>query len=280
MQRIFALLSIMFIASLLLTACEDLLDEESSSSVDTSNFDMPARPINLDTARVDRVIDGDTLDLDDGTRVRLIGINTPERGQPYYDDATNFLRNRVENEIVGIEYDVEVTDQFDRTLAYIWLDDNLINVEVLLNGYADTYFIPPNTHHESLFNNAEDTAKSGSIGIWQRGVSGIEIRTIFYNAPGPDEDNPNGEWIELENTTNASINMRNYTLQDSSSSNLYTFGGFTLGAGDIVTIYSGCGDDASDELYWCNNGSIWNNGGDSAMLRDNNGDFVDGSTLR
>lgn len=278
MKRL-SLICLLLIISLFATACADLLEDEGESSgVDTSDFNMPTRPTNLDTARVDRVIDGDTLDLADGTRVRLIGINTPEREQSYYSEATNFLKNRVEGKTIGIEYDVEVTDQFDRTLAYIWLDDDLVNVELLLNGYADTYFIPPNTEHENVFNTAEDAAKSEGIGIWKSGASGIEIRTIFYNAPGPDDENPNGEWIELENKTNSSIDMRNYTLQDSSSSNLYTFGNFSLGGGDIVTIYSGCGSDDNDELYWCDDSSIWNNGGDSAMLRDNNGGFVDDYT--
>lgn len=280
MRRLWPLLSLALISIFMLSACDLEIEENSSSSrgIDISNFSMPARPANLETARVDFVIDGDTIDLQDGTRVRLIGINTPEREQPYYAEATQFLKDRVEGKTIGLEFDVEITDQFDRTLAYIWLDDSLINAELLLNGYADTYFIPPNTKYEALFDSAEQSAKTTNLNIWKKGSGGLEIRTIFYNAPGPDDENPNGEWIEIQNIGGADLNLNNYTLQDSSSSNLYTFRNFTLDAGDIVTIYSGCGTDTSNDLYWCNDGSIWNNGGDSAMLRDNNGDFVDDYT--
>ncbi len=280
MRQLWALLSLALISTFILSACDLNVEENSSSGggVDISNFSMPARPENLETIRVDYVIDGDTLDLEDGNRVRLIGINTPERDQAYYAEATEFLKNRVEGKTVALEFDVEVTDQFDRTLAYIWLDDSLINAEIVLNGYADTYFIPPNTKYEALFIRAQENAKAANLNIWKKGSGGLEIRTIFYDAPGPDNENPNGEWIEIENISSARINLNNYTLQDSSSSNLYTFGNFALDSGDIVTVYSGCGTDTSAELYWCNDGSIWNNGGDSAMLRDNNGDFVDDYT--
>jgi micrococcal nuclease len=275
---LFWIVLVLVLASFLV-ACEDLAatSEESNGQSQPSapRFSaMPARPANLTTARVSRVIDGDTLDLADGRRIRLLGINTPERDQAYYQQATQYLQTLVEDQIVGIEFDTQTIDQFDRTLAYLWVNDRMVNIDMVLQGYADTYIIPPNERYASVLRQAEETARQAGLGIWKAGQTDLEIRTIFYDAPGRDADNPNGEWIEIQNVSNRDINMNGFTLQDSSSSNLYTFGNFTLGASEIVTIYSGCGTNTRTELYWCA-GALWNNDGDSAMLRDNNDAFVD-----
>lgn len=78
---------------------------------------------NAEKVLVSRVVDSDTIQLDDGRRVRLIGVDTPEtvhpqKGvEPYGKEASNFTHSMLEGREVYLEYDVQLTDKFGRTLA-------------------------------------------------------------------------------------------------------------------------------------------------------------------
>lgn len=226
-----------------------------------------------ETVAVARVVDGDTLELNDGRTVRLIGINTPERGQPYYDEAREFLRSMVENQNIELEFDVEETDQYRRTLAYVWVDDTLINEAIIAEGYANSFTFPPNVKYQERFTTAERSAREAGRGLWQQGVRGIEIIAVNADAPGSDNENLNGEWVELRNTNNRSINLGGFTLKDEARNTL-SFPSFTLGAGQTVRVYTGCGNNTRSAIYWCAGAAVWNNNGDSAYLRDAQGLFV------
>lgn len=84
-----------------------------------------------------RWVDGDTIELTDGRRVRYIGINTPERDQPYYEEATEANRQLVGNKEVQLEFDVETFDKYGRTLAYVWVDGVMANLEIVHRGFAN-----------------------------------------------------------------------------------------------------------------------------------------------
>jgi micrococcal nuclease len=96
----------------------------------------PSQPNGLETVTVARVVDGDTIELTNGRRVRYIGINTPERDQPYYPEATALNRQLVEGKNVQMEFDLETFDQYGRSLAYIWSEGVLVNLEIVRLGYA------------------------------------------------------------------------------------------------------------------------------------------------
>lgn len=72
------------------------------------------------TAVVVKVFDGDTIELDNGQSLRLTGVSAPDRGQPTYELATEYLRDLIEGEEVEIEYDTYQEDQFGRLLGYVW----------------------------------------------------------------------------------------------------------------------------------------------------------------
>jgi len=74
-----------------------------------------------DTAMVRTVEDGDTLELFNGRRVRLIGINAPDRGERGYDEAKQRLSDEVIKERTWLEYDRYQDDQNGRILAWVWL---------------------------------------------------------------------------------------------------------------------------------------------------------------
>jgi micrococcal nuclease len=237
--------------------------------------DEPTQPDNLESATVAEVIDGDTIELSDGRRVRYIGINTPEREQPYYQEATEANRQLVAGQEVRLEFDQDTIDQYGRTLAYIWVDGKMANMEIVSQGFANVYTFPPNVKYEQEFRQAERAAREAERGLWAGSEVALKIIHIEANAPGNDNENPNGEWIEIANQGGEPVQMAAYTLKDEAN-HIYTFDDFTAAPGMTFRLYSGQGGDGPTELYWGLNGeSIWNNGGDAAFLRDADGNLVD-----
>jgi len=112
------------------------------------------------------VIDGDTVELSNGERVRLIGIDTPEVGEYYYEEATIQLRNLVEGKEVRMEVDTNNRDAYDRLLRYIYLGDTFVNYEMVYGGHAESYCFDPDTKYCDEFNEAEEDAKENKRGMW------------------------------------------------------------------------------------------------------------------
>ena len=112
------------------------------------------------------VIDGDTVELSNGERVRLIGIDTPEVDEYYYEEATIQLRNLVEGKEVRMEMDTNNRDAYDRLLRYIYLGDTFVNYEMVYGGHAESYCFDPDTKYCDEFNEAEEDAKENKRGMW------------------------------------------------------------------------------------------------------------------
>ncbi len=239
-------------------------------------------PGSADTFRVREVIDGDTIVLEDGTKVRYIGLNTPERDRPFYEEATEANRKLVEGQEVRLELDAVQIDRYGRTLAYVFVSspqgDIFVNLELLRQGYANVFTVSPNVKYEELFREAEREAREAGRGLWAIQETAIKISRIQADAPGNDNENPNGEWIEIVNEGSEAVNLEGYSLKDAAN-HIYTFPAFTLQPGATVRLYSGQGQDDASSLYWGLVGeAVWNNGGDSAFLRDSEGHLVDSYT--
>lgn len=235
----------------------------------------PTPPGGLETVSVAQVVDGDTIELSDGRRIRYIGINTPERDQPYYQDAADVNRQLVEGREVELEFDVETFDQYGRNLAYVWVAGLMVNREIIARGFANAFTVPPNVRYEAEFRAAEREAREAERGLWAGSTVELKIVHIEANAPGDDRENPNGEWIEIANQGNQVVQMGGYTLKDEGN-HIYTFADFSLGADDSFQLYSGQGQDTASTLYWGLVGeSVWNNEADAAFLRDQGGALVD-----
>ncbi len=93
-----------------------------------------------DYAHVTRIIDGDTIEIRNNESVRLLGINTPEKGEAYYLEAKEFLESLVLNKTVKLEFTNDRYDKYGRILAYILLENENINVKIVKNGFGNYYF--------------------------------------------------------------------------------------------------------------------------------------------
>ena len=121
---------------------------------------------------VTRVIDGDTIEIQGGERVRYIGIDAPEIVHPskpveyFGEEATEKNRELVEGKRVRLEGDVEDRDEYGRWLRYVWRDDVMVNAELVRLGYAYSYSLPPNVKYQELFLQLEQEAREQGLGLW------------------------------------------------------------------------------------------------------------------
>jgi micrococcal nuclease len=126
---------------------------------------------------VDRVIDGDTIQLSNGRMVRYIGIDTPEtrekigskwiyKPSPYAEEASAFNKKLVEGRVVKLEFDVQKTDKYNRLLSYIYVDNKMVNAEILKEGLAMIYTYPPNVKYSKTLLEAQREARDNKKGIW------------------------------------------------------------------------------------------------------------------
>ena len=125
------------------------------------------------TYRVKRVIDGDTLLLDDGTKVRLLGINTPEIQHGQQTDeaggrlAKQWLTTQLTGQAVRLETDNEKLDRYGRTLAHVFTSSNdHINVQLVQQGLAVVSLYPPNVNYAATLIAAQTIAETKHIGLW------------------------------------------------------------------------------------------------------------------
>lgn len=144
-------------------------------------------PYNYADILVKRVIDGDTLRLETGEKVRLLGIDTPEmhESKKLYRDAQRtrqdirtiqkmgrrayeFTKNLVEGKRVSLEFDVQKHDKYGRLLAYVYLEDGtFVNAKLIEEGYASLMTIPPNSKYADLFLKLYQEAREKKRGLWR-----------------------------------------------------------------------------------------------------------------
>ena len=235
------------------------------------------------------MIDGDTLDveLSDGTvdRVRIIGINAPESGECFADEATAGLADLVAGERVELIADRTDRDRYDRLLRYVELAGEDIGARLVSDGLSVVRVSEPDDARERVLRELEADAREAERGLWspsacgpsQSDATALRITTVRLDAEGNDAENLNDEWIDVSNTGSSEVDLTGWRVRDESSSHRFTFpGGFALGPGATVRIHSGCGPDSDADLFWCTSGSaIWNNDGDTAFLEDPSGNIVD-----
>ncbi|WP_436931493.1 lamin tail domain-containing protein [Halosimplex halobium] len=271
----------------------------------------PSGPQTSWTVTVTEVVDGDTMDVEmpDGSTetIRLLGVDTPEtfgdvspdewEGIPdsydgrdwlsnWGDNATEYAQERLAGQEIYIEVDSESDRRgsFDRLLVYAYLSESAsksFNLRLIENGYARLY--DSQFSQRTVYESAETEARNGNVGVWaytsptpipDGGSDELVVSNVHADAEGNDHENLNDEYIELTNNRDSGIDMTGWTLSDSAD-HTYSFpDGFTLDSGDSVTIYTGSGSDSSSKLYWGRDSAVWNNGGDTVIVTNDNGERV------
>ena len=122
--------------------------------------------------KVSRVIDGDTIEIETGEKVRYIGVDTPETVSPkkpvqcFGKEASNKNTELVEGQLITMEKDVSNKDKYGRLLRYVYLDDIMVNEYLVREGYAYASSFPPDVKFQELFRIAQRSAMEEKKGLW------------------------------------------------------------------------------------------------------------------
>ena len=172
-----------------------------------------------------------------------MGINTPEKKQPFHDEAMNYLKALVEGKQVELES--QGKDKYQRTLGYIYLNNELINEKLLEKGLANLYYYGTDENYNEM-KNAEQQAQEQEIGIWKKSPSSscLKLVSLKYKDNGICK---NQEQLVLQN----SCNPMSIIIKD-----------------DANHIYN---EKIPAGIFTQNFSCIWNDAGDSLYIRDNSG---------
>lgn len=152
-----------------------------NKSVSTQNT-LPARiqaPATSSGILVTKVIDGDTIEIEGGEKVRYLGVDTPETKDPrkpvqcFGKEASNRNKNLVEGKRVFLEKDVTETDKYNRLLRFVYLplEDGtrlFVNDYLIREGYGHVLTIPPDVKYSEQFLDAQRKAREQKKGLWEK----------------------------------------------------------------------------------------------------------------
>lgn len=243
--------------------------------------------------------------------VRLLGVDTPEiHSEPTPDewegvpnneagkdclraaghDASDYVTQRVEGETVRLTFDENEGRRgyYGRLLAYVYHGGNHLNYRLVEQGHARVY--DSSFEKRERFYAAESDAQSREINAWDcRNVESstatptptpwgggsdggsLSVAQVHADAEGNDHENENDEYVVFENTGESSLDLSGWTVSDEADHTYTVPQGFTLDPGARVTLYTGSGSNTDSKLYWGSDAAIWNNGGDTIYVRDDDG---------
>jgi len=132
-------------------------------------------------AQVAQIVDGDTIEvLMDGVgyRVRYVGVNTPERDETCYSEATAANNALVSGQVVRMLRDESNTDQYGRLLRYIFVGERFVNTELVANGWAEAVEYNPDRRYTANFRVLEAEAREAGLGCHPTGIfdDGSDVR--------------------------------------------------------------------------------------------------------
>jgi micrococcal nuclease len=235
-----------------------------------------------------QVLDGDTIRVTipgSEETVRLIGINAPEDGECWADEATRALAALLGAGPVVMARDVSDRDRFGRLMRYVTSPAGEDVGGLLIDaGHVWARAYPPDTSRDASYRERQRRAQEAGLGLWAGDACGATMASIdpasivieiHPDAAGDDSLNLNDEWVRIINTGEEALDLEGWTVRDESSSHRYHFHGLVLAPDASVTLRSGCGTDSGTERYWCVRGSaVWNNDGDTVLLLDPLGNIV------
>ena len=212
--------------------------------------------INYETGFVERVIDGDTIEINDSS-YRLLGINTPEKGEKYYLEAKKFLESRVLNQTVKLFYTEQRKDMYSRDLVYVFLGSDNINAEIVEAGFANTYYPSKKDSYYPKLYSAWQKCLDSNINLCEKSLDScngcIEL----------SEFNHKEDFVVLENSCSFSCDLTNWSIKDEGRKN-FVFSQTILEPLKNITITA---QDFEKDY-------VWTASGDTLFLRDDEGMLV------
>jgi len=162
------------------------------------------------------VVDGDTIDIENDVRIRFLGVDTPERGTCYYDEAKIYLEDILEDKDIRIEKDISGADRYDRLLRYVYIpaddpqdDDLFVNEKLLRLGFARTLAISPDNRYRDLFASAQEEAREKGRGMW----GACEVEEKDSQALREDDTLPTDEDCTIKGNISEKGYGKNYFLE-------------------------------------------------------------------
>jgi len=230
-------------------------------------------------ARVKQVYDGDTIRLEDGRKVRYLGVNAPEFGEPFYLKAKRFNESLVLGREVRLEFDRESADSYGRLLAYVYAADRMVNAALLEQGLAHAFFIGPNRKHNAQLLRLQGEAKRRRLGIWSVRVRPGDLKITSVHFPDPADPEPRAPYVRIANLSTEGIRLAGHVLSNEGGRR-YVFPDVTVDPGYTIIVASGPGTDGTDErgqlvVHWPGQGSVWDPREDTVFLLDPAGAVVD-----
>lgn len=220
-------------------------------------------------ALVIRIIDGDTLEIESGEKVRLLGIDAPEKGERYSSEAGIFLEKMVLNKTVVLEFGSEKYDRYGRILAYLYVDRKNVNIELVKNGLANVYILDEKIYENKLRNAWEECLKN-NINLCEKSTNQcakcLELKKFDYT----------NQEIIFYNKCAFPCDLNGWEIRDEGRKN-YFFKNFQLEAGKEVRIIVKQENNTKDTkttLYWTGESYVWTRTGDTLFLRDEEGGLV------
>jgi endonuclease YncB( thermonuclease family) len=231
--------------------------------------------------RVVRVLDGDSVVLSDGRQIRYLGVNSPEVGEAFSDEARALNRRLVEGKEVRLNLDGPPTDRYGRTLAYVYVDRQFVNADLVSAGLAHVLMFH-RLREEATLAARQHEARSARRGMWGPGGPAGPLK---ITSPGQRRAR-GGRSAALRSVTVCNIGERDVDLDGyrlAAGDSRFGFPRFALAPGRVALVVIGEGRHRTSRagvpsFYWparAGDRSI-----SSLVLHDPTGDVIDRVSLR
>lgn len=246
--------------------------------------------------------------------VRLLGVDTPEvhaendpaefPGVPeteagrsclreWGERASQHAKDELAGETVTLSFDANEPRRgyYGRLLAYVHVDGDAFNYGLVTGGLARRYD-DSSFQYRERYGHAEEAARAGGVGLWGAcanenpqtaaqtpvvvadGGTPLQIAEIHADAEGDDRENLDDEYVVFENPGNETLDLAGWTVRDEAG-HVYTFPeSAEIGPNETLTLHTGSGEDGDADRYWGEGSPVWNNGGDTVIVKTPEGGTV------
>jgi endonuclease YncB( thermonuclease family) len=209
---------------------------------------------------VQRIIDGDTIKANNKS-IRFLGINCPEKGEPYSNEAKEFLEKLILNKSVRLGSTKQ--DLYKRTLAYVFLKNENINLKIVEEGFANAYFPEGKKEYYSEFQNAWKKCVENNLNFCEKSedkcADCIELKLFDYK----------NKKVVFHNKCSFDCDLTDWQIKDEGRKK-FIFPEFILESQKDIKIITREGTNTNEVLFWTGEKYIWTKSGDTLFLRDEN----------